>query len=376
MNASLTPPEHDPLDDSGGHASVAGNNGHDHALPAPPPGRELAYPQAERVYDYRQVVDEPEEEGALFGDLFEVFWQRKWTILLCLLIGIPAGVVYLVRATPIYRSTAMVFLDQNAPMVMPTAFGGFSDSSMASQTQVLTSTSILARALELPAMKQAQSLWNQDNPMGFLRSRLDVDPSKTGDILSLSLESPYSEDNAIMVNTIIQAYSEYHHERRRNTAAEVLKVLQREKFQLNDEVKRLTDEMLAFQRRHGSAALRTSDGGYVFGQRMQRLSSTLTEAELRTLNAKLAYETAVSAGDDFETLKIIAATDPSFAGFDLVGKAGPEAAMLANLQRERRTLMEAHNLGAEHLRVMSIDTQIAELRGVMDQGGLAASEGA
>ena len=62
----------------------------------------------------------------------------------------------------------------------------------------------------------------------------------------------------------------------------------------------LLEEMLAFQRRHGEAALRTADGGSVFGNRVQQLAATLTEAELRTLNAKLAYETAVAAGETWQ----------------------------------------------------------------------------
>ena len=352
-------------------------NGHPSNL-RPPPGtpgsngragydaNAVAPVEAQRIF--APAYAEPEyddEDGAGLGNLVQIAWQRKWTILLCLLVGLVAGVIYVARATPIYRSTAMVYLDQNQPQLIAGQMGGFTRQSMASQTQVLTSTTILARALELPSMKQAEHLWEQDNPLGFLRMNLNVQVGESGDIMLLSMESPSAQDNAIAVNTVVQAFSEYHSDRRRNTAAEVLKVLQREKFQLNEEVSRLTQEMLEFQRRHGAAALRTAEGGNVFGSRVSRLADTLTEAELRSLNAKLAYQTAVEAGSDLEALRIIAATDPSFAGFDLeeslAGGNSVLDAQIAALQSERRQLTQVRGLGSEHKSVALIDSILDDL---------------
>ncbi len=345
-------------------------NGNGTAVTVPTPQRVFApIPEAGGGDDF--------EDDAVFGNLLEVFWQRKWTVLLCVVAGLVAGVIYLARATPVYQSTAMIYLDQTQPQVIGNQFGGFTRQSMAAQSQVLMSTTILARAMDLPLTKQAERLWEQDNPLAYLRSSLDVEAGESGDILLVSMSSPEPQDNAIAVNAVIQAFSEYHSERRRNTAAEVLKVLQREKFQLNDELKRLTDEMLAFQRQHGAAALRTAEGGNVFGSRVARLASTLTEAELRTLNAKLAYQTAVQAGDDLEALRIIAATDPSFEGFDLEtgGMEGPEAAMIAGLLRERKLLTEVNGFGPDHKSVAAIDAQLDELNAAVAGGGLAQAGG-
>jgi capsular exopolysaccharide synthesis family protein len=330
-----------------------------HRLYAPAP---MAPAPAPVPVPAREAYDDEDDAG--LGNLLQIAWQRKWTLLLCLLLSLVAGVIYVARATPIYQSTAMVYLDQNQPQLIAGQFGGFTQQSLESQTQVLTSTTILARAMELPAMKQAQWLWEQDNPLGFLRLNLDVQVGESGDIMLLSLESPDPQDNAIAVNTVVQAFSEYHSDRRRNTAAEVLKVLQREKFGLNEELSRLTNEMLAFQRRHGAAALRTAEGGNVFGSRVSRLANTLTEAELRTLNAKLAYETAVEAGDDLEALRIIAATDPSFAGFDLEesleGNSGIDA-QIASLMSERKQLTEVRGLMPSHKSVALVDSMIEDL---------------
>lgn len=320
-----------------------------------------------------------DEEDPLLGNLLQIFWQRKWTVLLCVMAGLLSGVIYLNKTTPVYRSTAMVFIDQSRSQLMGGAGNqGFGQQSMASQAQVLTSTTILARALELPAMKQAESLWQQSNPLGFLRANLNVNVSDAADIFRLSMDSVDAEDNAIAVNAVVQAFSQYHNERRRNTAAEILKVLSREKMQLNGELKRLTDEQLAFQRKHGTAALRTSNGGNVFASRVSRLADTLTEAELRTLNAKLAYETAVQAGDDLNALKIIAATDPSFEGFDIGEQSlgeSPEFALIARLERERSTLVNTSGLGPGHKQIALIDSQIQELEKHATTGGLADARG-
>lgn len=311
------------------------------------------------------------EEAPVFGNLLEVFWQRKWVVLLCMVAGLLAGVVYLARATPIYRSAAKVYLDQAGPQLLGNPMMGFnSGQTLATQAQVLTSTTILARALELPAMKQAVSLWDQDNPLGYVREALDVQADEA-DILVISMDSPEARDNAIVVNSVIEAFSEYHKERRKTTAAEVLKTLQKEKFQLNEELKRLTDEMLAFQRRHGTASASAAEGDGPASQRLAQLSSTLTAAELRTLNAKMAYTSAVEAGNDLQALELLAATDPAFDGFEVKVKPGAsrEAQTLEALRRERDYLVNVNGLGAGHRSVATLDAQIADLESAMAGGG-------
>lgn len=324
-----------------------------------------------------------DEEDPLLGNLLEIAWLRKWTILACLVVGLVAGLVHLSRATPVFRSTVTIFMDQSLPPVIGGAGGAVPQQSMNAQTQVLTSSAILGRAVELPAMKQAASLWQQANPVGYLRSALSVSAQDGGDLINLSLASPHSQDNAIILNTVVQAFAEYHTERRSSTAAEVLKILQREKDELNREVKETTGFMLAFQREHGAAALRAGDGSSVFGSRVARLANTLTEAELRTLETKLAYETAVDAGDDLGALRLIAATDPTFEGFDLattqeVGAgAPPEAAVIASLRQDRKLLVEAAGLLPSHRSVVRIDTAIEGLEAqIRQRGALVPEQGA
>ena len=62
----------------------------------------------------------PQAQTQQFGNLLEVVWLRKWTVLLCLVAGLIASLVYLARATPIYRSAAMIYLDQTNPQVIGT----------------------------------------------------------------------------------------------------------------------------------------------------------------------------------------------------------------------------------------------------------------
>ncbi|MEM9420201.1 MAG: Wzz/FepE/Etk N-terminal domain-containing protein, partial [Planctomycetota bacterium] len=354
-----------------------GNAANGHSIPALRPPRFLsAQNQSDGYYANSQLPGNPisyintnstptppsdEDDSALFGNLLQIGWQRKWTILLCTLCGLVAGIVYLSRATPIYESTAVIYMDQAQPQIISENFGsGFAaQHSMSAQRQVLTSTSMLSRALEVPSMKQADSIWAATNPIGYVRKHLTVDFDESEEILLISMRSPSPEDNAITVNSLVQAYSEYHSDRRSHTAAEVLNVLHNEKLRLNKELDELAQQQLEFQKENGVAALRTKDGDSVFGNRLERLADTLAEAELLTLSAKTAYQSALHAGTDSDALRIVAVADPNYSKLEQNAAAStadaPERTLISNLYLERTRLVEAKGLGPGHYLITEID---------------------
>lgn len=322
------------------------------------------------VYNTNGSAIPEDDDEPVFGNLLQIGWQRKWTILSCVVLGVLVGIIYLSRATPIYQSTAVVFMDQAQPKFLSDSYAGTlgTQPSMIAQAQVLTSTSMLNRAMELPSMKQADGVWESSNPLGYLRSNLSVAFGDSEEILMVSMQSPNAQDNAVVVNTLVQAYAEYHSDRRRNTAAEVLKVLQNEKLRLNGELDELGEQRIAFQKENGTAALRNAGGDSIFSGRLGRLADTLAEAELRTLNARLAYDAAIGVADDAEALRVVAAASDMDASSES-DAAPPEARFIAQLELERYRLTEVSNLGSEHNLVAAIDAQIEALEALMQANG-------
>src|SRR5687768_10003609 len=78
--------------------------------------------------------------------LMLVLWRRRWVVLVTVLACVSAAVVYLVRATPIYTSTARLLVEQSGPRILSDNPAGAdrSASYAYAQAQVLTSTPIVA----------------------------------------------------------------------------------------------------------------------------------------------------------------------------------------------------------------------------------------
>jgi len=62
-----------------------------------------------------------------------------------------------------------------------------------------------------------------------LQRGLDVSVGKDDEILTVSFESPYPAECALIVNSVVQAYVSYESAHRKMTAAETLAILQRER---------------------------------------------------------------------------------------------------------------------------------------------------
>src|SRR6185503_8651610 len=50
--------------------------------------------------------------------LLQVLWRRRWTVLLVALACVGAGVLYLLKATPIYTSASRILVEQSGPKIL------------------------------------------------------------------------------------------------------------------------------------------------------------------------------------------------------------------------------------------------------------------
>src|SRR5437762_200527 len=50
--------------------------------------------------------------------IFSIFWRRLWLILLCTILAGFAGWLYVRNVTPLYKSTARIFVDRAGPVIV------------------------------------------------------------------------------------------------------------------------------------------------------------------------------------------------------------------------------------------------------------------
>lgn len=255
-----------------------------------------------------------EAEGPVQGEpvreaLLSVLWRRRWILLGAVLLALAGGLVYILKATPTFTSTSRLYVEQSGPKIISDSEGvkGQSSSYLFTQCELLTSTPIISAALEQPEMKQLKTFSGVTNPSVQLKLLLQAEVGKKDDIISVSCDSPYPEEAAQIVNSVVDCYITFNSKLQRSTAAEVLKILQKEKEKRDKEFDAKLNEMLDFRRANGMLSF-DKEGNSVVLDRLSKLSQALTEAQLATIDAKASYEAAKAmAGDPVKIRRLMEA---------------------------------------------------------------------
>jgi uncharacterized protein involved in exopolysaccharide biosynthesis len=134
----------------------------------------------------------PSALGSMSESLIQIMWRNRWVVLITTLAALIVAFAYLQKATPIYTSTARIYVEQTGPKIMSDTEEGVmtrSTNYLYTQAEILKSTPILTAALNTPGanIKQMKILENVDNPVGFLKKAgLQVNVGKKDDIISIS----------------------------------------------------------------------------------------------------------------------------------------------------------------------------------------------
>ena len=232
-----------------------------------------------------------QNDGTVQEDLLQatlqMVWRRRWTILVITTSFLMAAFLYLLKAIPIYTSTSRLYVEQNGPRII-NEYEGIMTKSMNylyTQGELMKSTPIIADVVNDPQMRQFRTFANVDNLAAYVKEKLLVSIGRKDDIITLSFDSPYPVEAAEVVNAVVQSYIRYHSSQKRSTVLEVLKILQKEKVKRDAELSTKFQELLAFTRENGIVSLE-NQGRHIVLERLTRLSTALTEAQLNALNAK------------------------------------------------------------------------------------------
>lgn len=265
----------------------------------------LAPPQPEsdaEIQPWRQYLLPIPRRGIL-----QVVWHRRWIVLLCLLACSAGALVYLSKATPIYTSTSRLLVEQRGPRIIHADEGFMTQSNnyLYTQCELLRSTPILSGAADALRRQELRTFGPARNPVAFLKKHLNVSVGKKDDIVSVSMDSPYAEEAAGIVNAVVGSYIAYHSRRQRNTSAEVLRILEREKAKRDVELRERSMAVMEFKRANETISFGTDDSNIII-QRLIKLSDALTSAELDMLEAQGQLQTTAGMLHDPEKRRHLA----------------------------------------------------------------------
>ncbi|MCK4851201.1 MAG: hypothetical protein KAT11_07615, partial [Phycisphaerae bacterium] len=236
--------------------------------------------------------------------LLQVIWERRWIVILAAFACLAAGMLYLLKATPIYTSTSRLVVEQRGPTIISASEGIMTRSKnyLYTQREIIKSEPILAAVLEQPGVRRMKTFSEVDNLIIYLQKKLTVEVGKKDDLISISLDSAYPEEAAQIVNATVDSYVSDRSMHQRASAADVLKLLQKGKATSDTELTDKLQAMLEFKKKEGALSFETDKGNIVF-QQLAKLSDALTSAQLDTIDIKAAYQAAQAMIDDPAKIK-------------------------------------------------------------------------
>ncbi|MEM6551192.1 MAG: polysaccharide biosynthesis tyrosine autokinase [Planctomycetota bacterium] len=246
------------------------------------------------------------ESGGGKLNLVGVLWGRKLVILLCLALGGAGAWAHASRLINQYASSSLVYIEHRAPRILT-----YDDMAMSmtegldAQVQIMRSSTLVSQAVELPAMQETSLVReNGAGAVGVIRGGLTVTPGGAGDLLSIQFTSPDAQDNAVVVNSMVEAYIAYHDSKKRSTAGGVLKILGDEKEKLGTEYEELSRQMLKFKQDRSTITFVDASVSPEIA-RLQQLSQAYTNAQLRTIQTRMDLEAAKAVKDNPEQLEAL-----------------------------------------------------------------------
>ncbi|MDB5333143.1 MAG: Tyrosine-protein kinase ptk [Phycisphaerales bacterium] len=249
-------------------------------------------------------------------DLVEILWRGRWIVLVSVLVSAIAGWVYLKQSTPLYSSSARLYVEQTGPKIIGDSVDVMSQANnyLATQCEVIKSSAITSIAIESSDLARLKTFSGSQNPIGSIRAGLDVSVAKDNDIITVSYLSPRPEESARVVNAVVDAYITYHAKQKQSTAAEVLKILQKEKEKREGELSAKMKQLLEFRQANSNIAFDTEKSGDKPGfaaQKLTALTEALLTAQLAESDAKVNYDMAKEAAADPAKLAQFAAAQQS-----------------------------------------------------------------
>ena len=314
-------------------------------------GSTLAFPQGERI----------QEEGFL-----QIVLRHRWTVLFVTVLSLVAAFVYILKATPIYTSASRLYVEQSGPKII-SDYEGIMTRSMNylyTQAELLKSTPIVGEVADNPQIRRFRTFNGVDNLTASLKKNLDISVGKKNDIITVAFDSPYPQEAASIVNTVVDSYVKYHSIRKQTTVSKVLNILEKEKIKRDKELSDKYEEMVQFTREKEVVSFDNQGGNVVF-QKLTKLSEALTEAQLMTINAKADYEAVKAMADDAAKVKQFAAALPTTGIRVLVNDT--ETQLESELRKAEVELKNTgYHVTEDHPAVKALHTKVDHIKGELE----------
>ena len=231
-----------------------------------------------------------------FAVLRRIVWQQRVLIAVMMVFCLLVALAYLQQATPLYRGTVRFTVEPaglretNASSQVP-QLGNF----LRTQSERVTSRAILALALGNPELKDLKTFDRVPNRINALRQGLSVDIGRTDDTISVSFDTPYSDEAPRIANAVVDAYKRYQTQPAQSSTSDVVALYHDQLDKLRQQLEATTMKMQAIEQKYGVLSSTAAANEDMNQRRLAAISQELTIAQFETLKAKTDFDDASDA---------------------------------------------------------------------------------
>lgn len=224
-----------------------------------------------------------------YRHLFDVAKRYFWVIILYLIAGLVAATVYLVNATPIYRSVARLKIEQRVMEAAPSVTGMANAEDLRGLEMLQTiqlgfvSRSLMQRMVQRMELKN-RSDFTKATPLegkiedeafiGFLLSNTQAQLIQGTRLMTISFDHPDPHVAMEMVNALVREYVALEGEQRLAAASLNLSYLIEEKKALEEKLRRSEEQLSDYTKKMGSVSV-GGDGLNIIAAQLIELNTRL-----------------------------------------------------------------------------------------------------
>jgi len=294
-------------------------------------------------------VSAANQMGGSDSSIGKIIWRRRGTVIVCAIIGLIAGGLYLLLKQREYTVSSKLIVRQSgsspADVSQQNGGGGSQRTNElfhATQAQIMRSTPVLALAASVPQSDDMKTFKGVRNKSAYLKKHLEVTAGRQDETITLSLRTPYPEEGVKLLTSVTEAYEARQNKERKDGFGELRQTFLDERNRLEEETAAIERKVTAFRASNPSAQVEDASTAAA-NRRLDSLSDALTKAELETINRKTEFTATAAAIGISDTATVDShipagmASDADVAA--LKSEAGDLQRKLNNL---KRTYLPSH----------------------------------
>jgi succinoglycan biosynthesis transport protein ExoP len=234
-----------------------------------------------------------------FQQLFLILWARRWAVIGAPAVAVAVTVTVSLLLPKTYTASTSLVLEAKGvdPVTgQPVLAAQLMPSYIATQSDIIQSHNVAAKVVDalkladIPAVREQfqQATEGRGTIRDWMADRLlkalDVEPSKTSNIIDVSYKGADPEFAAHLANAFAQAYMETNLELRVDPARQTASFFNDQLKTLADNLEKARAKLSAYQREHGIVSV--EEPGDVETQRLSNLSVQLVATQSQAIDAQ------------------------------------------------------------------------------------------